>query len=146
MPYSTPPTKSTAGEYGRNRSHPPRNATVIACGPKSSPLKFIRVHPGSFVANLLANHVRPVLLVFDTTRIEQFRVRRQVMSHRDRKRRGVSLRIVNRDLNFHPPEAHAPEPLRHLRRVRHGSPIAVEPQPIAKPDGMDHQRVAFPLS
>src|SRR5712671_6222829 len=94
---------------------------------------------------LLANHVWPVFFVFETSRIKQFRIHCKVMFHLDCKWRGTSLWIVDCNLDFHLPKTQPSKPLCHFGGIRHGGPVAVEPQPVAKTDGVDNQRVAFPF-
>src|ERR1035441_7430881 len=91
------------GEYGRKPCPPPRKGIATACGPRSS--RRDGNPPATRWPALLTNHVRPVLLVFKTTGIHQLSIHRKVLFHLDRKRCRVSLRVVNRNLDFQPPVA-----------------------------------------
>src|SRR5580698_9629238 len=59
---------------------------------------------------------------------------------------GVSLRVVDGDLEVHMAEVFAVETLSDFQRVRHGVTVGVEPSSAVGSGGLDNQGVAIPVA
>ncbi|HYR82753.1 MAG TPA: hypothetical protein VE422_01595 [Terriglobia bacterium] len=93
----------------------------------------------------MPTRLRRVLFVF-ADRFDQVLVWKKIQTCQgDRPGSGISLRVVDSDLQIDVPEAGAPEAFGDVRRFGLGVPVHVQPPFIIKADGFDDQRVALPL-
>src|SRR5260221_560586 len=84
------------------------------------------------------------LLVLEADLVDQFGVDPEFLIHLDGPRARVRLAIVDRDLDFERAETRPSNPLGHLRGIRHRAPGHIEPETVAKADGLDDERVPVP--
>src|SRR5215831_15078086 len=85
-----------------------------------------------------------VFFVFQTNKLEQFRVRRQTRTNGDGPWFRVRLRVVNGDLNIHMTEILPMEFFDHVQSVGRRLSELIEPDFPVETDGIDDECLAFP--
>src|SRR6187200_1529957 len=85
-------------------------------------------------------------LVLETDEFNQFLVRHDPLVHADSPWTRIELRVVHRDVDFHPSVVHAPESFRELCHVAQWRPNDIEPATVSQPRGFDDERVTVPLA
>ena len=101
--------------------------------------------PGS-LDRILLPHVHGVFFVFQAVVIHKFAVQYQRLVELHRPRRGIGLRIVDRDLDFEVSVVRPPDPFDCFGLLRQRFPARIQPKIVAEPAGFHHQRVAFPMA
>ena len=73
-------------------------------------------------------------------------IRQQVNLLYHRPRPGISLGIIDRNLNIHVPEVFPPKTLHDMRRIRNGLASLIQPALSVEAAGGNDQGVAVPLT
>src|SRR5438876_11927452 len=86
-----------------------------------------------------------VLFVVKTVVIQQLCIEDDDLVQSDAPWSCIRLRVVDSHFDFKTSVIHAPESLGHFRSVSHRTTVAIEPNPVSKTVGFDHEAVALPL-
>src|SRR5262252_3454016 len=91
-------------------------------------------------------HMFHVEIVLIADELNQLFVRAEPPVDANRPRARVRLRVVDRDVDLHPPVGGTPDALGDLRAVRERRAVDVEPAVVPQADRLDDERVALVLA
>src|ERR1700719_2363413 len=99
-----------------------------------------------FAMCLLLSEVGAVLFVFVAEQFENIGIRLQQLGERDGERPGVHLGIFNGDAHVQVAEIATAEALHDMQRVAVRVSRGIQPALVVEPDGIHHERIAFPFA
>src|SRR5665213_137619 len=97
-------------------------------------------------AALFSNHVRGRPLVLSADEFDELAIRHDTLRQTHGERRGIRLRIVNRDVDTQRSVIESREAFGQLRLICKGRTIYVKPPAVAEVVGFDDERVAVPVA
>src|SRR5580692_11415577 len=101
---------------------------------------------GGTEGGVLLTHVCRVPLVLEAVIIDQIAVENQWLGDLHGPGRGVGFGIVDRNLDLEGPEVRTPDPFGHFALVREWISAGIQPEIVAKTDGVHHERVTIPVA
>src|SRR5687767_11407334 len=84
------------------------------------------------------------LLVLETDLVDDLRVGDDLLAETDGPRPRVRLGVLHRHFDIEMTKVRTSDPLADLAGTRQRTAAEVEPQVVAKTDGVDDERIAFP--